>query len=287
MVHVLTGPDHLSALATLSVNTDSKQSFWYGIRWGIGHSTGLVVVGTIFILLSENGNDDSDDRIPIPEPMETLAECLVGIFMILLGSYHLYTVLQKRSIQRLLTNNINLSLSTTMHFNLESDHEEMITKSPIHDHLNLKPGSLPLSMDANSVQYANNEEHYSDDYQHRPLNIDERFHLTDNSTKKQLIAICIGLIHGVAGPGGVLGVIPAIQLHNLFLSVIYLGTFCCCSTLTMGLYAASYGYLSSRISGYNMVNSFRIELFSASLSIFIGALWLLLLVLGKLQDIFP
>ena len=32
-VHVLTGPDHMSALATLSANGGCG-SFKYGIRWG-------------------------------------------------------------------------------------------------------------------------------------------------------------------------------------------------------------------------------------------------------------
>jgi hypothetical protein len=50
VVHVLTGPDHLSALATLAAN--DSNAFWLGIQWGLGHSIGLVVVATILLAVS-------------------------------------------------------------------------------------------------------------------------------------------------------------------------------------------------------------------------------------------
>ena len=47
LVHVLSGPDHLSALASLSVN-GSFQSFCLGVQWGFGHSTGLILTALLF-----------------------------------------------------------------------------------------------------------------------------------------------------------------------------------------------------------------------------------------------
>ena len=45
IVHVLTGPDHLSAIATLSANVGhTGAAFGLGVRWGLGHSTGLLLV---------------------------------------------------------------------------------------------------------------------------------------------------------------------------------------------------------------------------------------------------
>ena len=48
IVHVLTGPDHLSALSTLSVGKKLKVAFGLGVRWGCGHSFGLLIVAIIF-----------------------------------------------------------------------------------------------------------------------------------------------------------------------------------------------------------------------------------------------
>lgn len=50
--HVLTGPDHLSALAMLSVGTTFR-AFVLGVRWGVGHSLGLFLVAVVFFLSSQ------------------------------------------------------------------------------------------------------------------------------------------------------------------------------------------------------------------------------------------
>jgi hypothetical protein len=50
ILHVLSGPDHLAALVALSANVGKCRAFSLGIGWGVGHSTGLVVVATILLL---------------------------------------------------------------------------------------------------------------------------------------------------------------------------------------------------------------------------------------------
>ncbi len=54
MLHVLTGPDHLGALVALSANVDTCRAFSVGVGWGIGHSTGLLVVATVLLLSFTN-----------------------------------------------------------------------------------------------------------------------------------------------------------------------------------------------------------------------------------------
>ena len=51
VVHVLTGPDHLSALVALSAG-GGWRSFFLGIRWGVGHTSGLVIIAAIFFALN-------------------------------------------------------------------------------------------------------------------------------------------------------------------------------------------------------------------------------------------
>jgi hypothetical protein len=52
-LHVVTGPDHLSVLATLAAGYKRSQAFALGLQWGIGHSSGLLVVAACFLILGQ------------------------------------------------------------------------------------------------------------------------------------------------------------------------------------------------------------------------------------------
>ena len=53
VIHVMTGPDHLSALSILSVGKPYRIAFGLGVRWGCGHSFGLLVVAIIFFAVGQ------------------------------------------------------------------------------------------------------------------------------------------------------------------------------------------------------------------------------------------
>ena len=76
LVHVLTGPDHLSALATLSVGREPKAAALLGIKWGFGHSFGLLLVAIVFFVI---GTQFDMSKISY------WADVVVGFFMIVLG----------------------------------------------------------------------------------------------------------------------------------------------------------------------------------------------------------
>ena len=105
IVHVLTGPDHLSALATLSSNVDAMEAFICGFQWGFGHSIGIILVGAIFIMADQhygggNGDDDNNDDeavVDIPQGLETFLESIVGIAMLTLGIYGVITAVRPPS----------------------------------------------------------------------------------------------------------------------------------------------------------------------------------------------
>ena len=60
-------------------------------------------------------------------------------------------------------------------------------------------------------------------------------------------AVAVGVVHGAAGPGAVLGVLPAVALRRSSLVFGYFAGFCVATVATMGAFAASYGEVTSRL----------------------------------------
>lgn len=75
VVHVLTGPDHLTAIAPLAVNRPAR-AWLPGVRWGVGHSAGVAVVGLLSLWLR--------GLIPV-ELISTWGERFVGVMLIGIG----------------------------------------------------------------------------------------------------------------------------------------------------------------------------------------------------------
>lgn len=302
-MHVLTGPDHLSALATLSANVGSvPQAFFLGVRWGLGHSTGLLLVGVAFILLSRHSKDDT---VQVPDRLTLIFEGLVGVFMILLGIYGVRRAWEKRPKAYSNIPTTDVSSQATQTSGMQQDGSEACTNEDCeyavphhHQHGDSYHHHISLHHAAFSVDATDNDSFALSTQNIKMEDVDVSSfgcfrtligRITKISTRT--MAVCAGVIHGLAGPGGVLGVIPAVQLHNARLAAIYLGSFCVSSTLTMGVFAILYGTCSSRLVDREASNTsrreLRIECISASLSILVGLLWLTLLSIGKLEDVFP
>lgn len=75
VVHVFSGADHLAALLPLSVGQRTR-AFGLGVRWGLGHSAGVLVIGALAVVLRE--------WIDITV-VETWGERVVGVMLIALG----------------------------------------------------------------------------------------------------------------------------------------------------------------------------------------------------------
>jgi hypothetical protein len=74
-LHVLSGPDHLAAVAPLAA--DSSASRWRaGFSWGIGHTGGVLLVGLLAVLLR--------DVLPL-DAISSWSERLVGVALIAVG----------------------------------------------------------------------------------------------------------------------------------------------------------------------------------------------------------
>jgi len=79
-VHVLSGPDHLSAVAPLAIR-GGKRSWVAGLRWGLGHVAGVLLVGAIAMALR--------GFIPV-ERLSGWSEWLVGVVLIGIGLWGLH-----------------------------------------------------------------------------------------------------------------------------------------------------------------------------------------------------
>lgn len=322
-LHVLTGPDHLSALATLSANVGNCAAFNLGVQWGLGHSTGLVIVGSALIAASDSGAEE----VVVPELLSKILESVVGVFMLLLGIYGVTKAIRKR---RVVGDDPSTLPLTKDDLIIDDDHDDasialvQITskkKGTVDTEKNGKGGTTcsssgereedkddaeddaaSTSAEKDRLQVNQGEPSMSLADVAPPMDksfgsyISERIsavlfwfrdvRLFSKTYSPRLIALAVGVVHGVAGPGGILGVIPAVHLQDWKLATVYLGTFCITSTLAMGSFAALYGSFSAKISDQTHLE-FQLECFSAALSIIVGVIWLTLIFLGKLEDFFP
>lgn len=80
LFHVLSGPDHLAAVAPLAA-ADRERGWVAGWTWGIGHASGVVVVAVVAILLR--------DALPPVAALSAWSERLVGAALIGIGLWAL------------------------------------------------------------------------------------------------------------------------------------------------------------------------------------------------------
>lgn len=81
-LHVLSGPDHLAALAPFSVEA-RRRAWLLGLRWGIGHAGGIVCVGTLAYLVRE--------RLDLAL-LQSVGTGAVGVILIGIGLWGLHHV---------------------------------------------------------------------------------------------------------------------------------------------------------------------------------------------------
>ncbi|KAG6619381.1 uncharacterized protein IUM83_13532 [Phytophthora cinnamomi] len=271
VVHVLTGPDHLSALIVLSAGS-SWRSCQLGMRWGCGHSTGLIVVTVIFLAANQHLNVDS---------FGSYCDFIVGVLMMLLGLWSLRHYLRVRKAAKekraalLRTEDVPQTPTETQRSGAEGTPNACFLA--MHEH-HEQPAGQRLSIDEPEAEAIDKRCWFG-------IYATPTWDIKDKMTQK-LTAFGYGVIHGLAGTGGVLGVLPAVILNNWGRSAVYLLSFCTASILIMGMFAAVYGEVTGRLSRVSDSLQYRVGVFSSCVSLVVGVLWVILVSTGKLDAVF-
>ena len=133
IVHVLSGPDHLAAVTPFAVET-KKKAWKVGLFWGIGHISGMLAIGVLFLLFKE--------LLPV-DLISAHSEKLVGIILILLGLWIFYKIFidNKKHKHTHIHVNENPIIHVHPHKHIHS-HEHTAEKLHEHQHSNIKQSAL-------------------------------------------------------------------------------------------------------------------------------------------------
>ena len=91
VVYVLTGPDHLAAMATIVCGASSESvarrdgdasPFRLGLQWGAGHSLSILAVGSVLIVAA---GATSSDYAVMEERLGLALQIIVGLYTVALG----------------------------------------------------------------------------------------------------------------------------------------------------------------------------------------------------------
>ena len=194
-MHVLLGPEHLAALAPFAV--EARREAWViGLRWGVGHALGIIVVGLVGYALI--------DWLDV-ELLSGLSERLVGLVLIAIGIWsfaHLRTARFPRS---------------------EANH----VRAGVAGHVHTRAAFL------------------------------------------------VGALHGVAGTGNLLGVLPAMAQPSWIYAGAYLVSFGTGSLLGMVAFASLFA-LAAPAEESSAQATYRWVFIAAGVTCFaMGVLWVL------------
>lgn len=234
-IHVLSGPDHLAAVAPLAVKKP-RGSWNAGFRWGLGHTAGVAVVGVLALALRET--------LPL-EPISNASERFVGVLLIAIGAWALRKALQ-------------------IHSHPHQHEGEAGTHEHIHMHGKKESHSTDAPAFMNSAAAAGVETTAQEPGQTHH----QTPHLHNHA------AFGIGTLHGLAGSSHFLGILPALALPSTALAVGYLVAFGVGTIVAMMCFSQAIGVLAARFQ-MRMWRAYRALMFACSaVAMIVGVAWL-------------
>jgi ABC-type nickel/cobalt efflux system permease component RcnA len=127
-VHALSGPDHLAAVAPLTLSNRQRAAL-IGILWGLGHAAGVAVIGAVVFLLRGLLN---------LELLSAWSEKAVGLMLIAVGLWGL----RKAFTQWVHTHEHEHGSETHAHIHIHRPHQKGQSSGHKHSHVSLGMGLL-------------------------------------------------------------------------------------------------------------------------------------------------
>jgi hypothetical protein len=215
LLHVVSGPDHLVAVAPLAMKRP-LHGLKIGITWGVGHASGVILIGLVGVLLR------SFIDIGL---LSRWAEFVVGFVLIGVG---VWAILQMRKF--------------------------VLHRHSHHHRAHSLPPAVPSSGHAHIHVHEQGVAH------------DEPAHHRHHTRGSFLV----GLVHGAAGTGHLLGVLPSLALPPIA-GALYLGCYGVAAVIAMGSFGLVMGIVGNTLNPRVLQ---RAMLGCGILAIGLGLFWL-------------
>lgn len=203
--HVVTGPDHLAALAPIAVQ-DPGRAARLGLRWGLGHGLGVVVLGVIGMF--------ARTWIDVGA-VSAWAEVSVGFVLVLVGGWAF-----------------------------------------------LRASRL--------VVHAHEHGHGHEDHSHLHLHPSEKDHdAAEAHLGHSHAAFFVGALHGAAGTGHLLGLLPSLALAPAE-AAVYLAAY---FVAAVGAMVAFGGLMGALVRSQGAAMLRRVMYGSSALAVALGVYW--------------
>ena len=188
--HVISGPDHLAALAPIALDSP-QHARTLGIKWGIGHGVGVIILGGLGTVTKASFDLNL---------ISAWSEFLVGFILIGIGGWAFYKA------------------------------KHIIIHSHPHKH---------------ELHHQSNPSEQSPDHHHIHIHTHAEDHTMQTHQGHTHTAFWVGMLHGTAGGGHLLGVLPSLTLSS-FDASLYLVSYFIAAVMSMALFASLLGRLSVR-----------------------------------------
>ena len=285
-LHTLTGPDHLAALAPLTVGPSRAQNALMGALWGCGHNTGQMLFGLAFVLLK--------DRLPIDmEIIGQWGQGIVGGTLVIIGIMGWW---EARAMARGESSHSH-SHSHGLPFGIGKDmFGDGHTHSHSHSHDDGDAVANLRFAHAHAESGVSNERNADNSALDVDVDAEARSESSEASSASPVDSLeeearrrkkdgsflswtyITGTIHGLQ-PDALLLLLPAFALPRLQ-AVAFLGTFFVGTVVAMGTYTACLGAGTSALQKHNPKAVSLVSGISSAVAVAIGVAFILGAVFG-------